>query len=129
MTALDELLFDKRREPVYIIIGHVRPFGRRLVDSLAQLGRLHEPLFRRTALDERRLVVRQPVYLILPLSVTPFVSSFGQRRIPDRVQIRRPAEEGNRNRIAATVAAVARVHRAAHVPDQMDLSRRRAPCF
>ena len=129
MTALDELLFDKRREPVYIIIGHVRPFGRRLVDSLAQLGRLHEPLFRRTALDERRLIVRQPVYLILPLGVTPFVSGFGQRRIPDRVQIRRLAEEGNRNRIAATVAAVARVHRAVHVPYQMDQHLQRFGLF
>ena len=39
-------------------------------------------------LHQHRLVVREPVDLVLPFGVAPFVSRFGQRAVPGRMEVR-----------------------------------------
>ena len=63
---------------------------------------------------------RQPVDLLLPLAVTPFVDRLGNVRIPDRMQVRVASEETHGPLVAAQVAQPSEVHRAVHVPDQVN---------
>lgn len=93
VSAAQELPFDDGRVLEEVVVRNIGPFGGEAVNLLADFVRLLHPVGRLSGGDLRSLFVRQPVDLLLPLAVTPFVDRLGNVRIPDRMQVRVASEE------------------------------------
>ena len=90
-----KLLLDDRCVLIYIIVRYFRAFRCFFIHLVTNPLCLKEPIGRRTCLNCLDILI-PAIDLLLPFSITPFVSRLYDSAVPNRMQIGWPTEQYDR---------------------------------
>ena len=128
-AAADKLLFDDGSPVGDVVVRDVCAGEEVGVDVGCDCDCFFGPVVDCAADDFGLLSGFEAVDLLLPLGIAPFVSGFGERRVPSGVEVGLAIEEFHFDAVAAEVGGVAHVEGHVHVADDVDENFEREVAF